>query len=176
MVPAPLETFGGGRAREEPRDRVGDEHPFHRPSLCEAWDKATAQRTRLRTTAPTPAAKASEMAPARPHACGIQENLSLLRPIPRVIPSHSQAPGSASSRRTCLGAAENVTNRPPEVSLCPGARKGTAQSGPSGEAVWGGGGTRPTPSAEASSHMGEDLSAVRLQPWGRLFSVSPFDV
>lgn len=37
-------------------------------------------------------------------------------------------------------------------------------------------GTHPTPSAEASSHLGEDLSTVQLQPLGRLFSVSSFDV
>lgn len=38
------------------------------------------------------------------------------------------------------------------------------------------GGTRPTPSAEASSHLGEDLSTVQPQPLGWLFSVSSFDV
>lgn len=38
------------------------------------------------------------------------------------------------------------------------------------------GGMRPTPSAEASSHLGEDLSTVQPQPLGRLFSVSSFDV
>lgn len=37
-------------------------------------------------------------------------------------------------------------------------------------------GMHPTPSAEASSHLGEDLSTVQLQPLGRLFSVSSFDV